>query len=136
MHARSHRPVDADGGLDITTPSAVNLSIVGTTLNNHAAATWSSSPGYNDLIYLDSGAAINNLAGATFTVTGGGRRLATPSHPSDSSAVAFNNAGTFIASTSAVAGDDVESTSPSPTPAPSSSSRGRSTWAMPRIPAR
>ncbi len=98
--------LDADGGLDIPA-IGVSLSIVGTALNNHADATWQILPGYNDLIYLDAGASINNLAGATFTVSGGGGG-SDAIEPGDSSAVAFNNAGTFIASTSTVAGDDVE----------------------------
>ena len=117
--------LDADGGLDIPA-IGVSLSIVGTALNNHADATWQMPrPGYNDLIYLDAGASINNLAGATFTVSWRRGRRRTPIEPGDSSAVAFNNAGTFIASTvHRRRATTSKSTSPSPTPAPSQLQQG------------
>ena len=89
--------VDAYGGISITTGLYYNY-IDGTTLNNYAVATWQVTPGFYDLIYLNSGAVINNLAGATFTVTGqeGSDDLIVVQ---DNSAAAFNNAGTFIAAT-------------------------------------
>ena len=85
--------VDACGGLSVEG----NVAISATTLNNSGAATWDQSyyaPNNNN-ITLSNGAVINNLAGATFTTvcdTGyQGQIIA-----GDSSAVAFNNAGSFL----------------------------------------
>ncbi len=80
--------VDAYGGIDLGSGFVV---IRGTTLNNHAAATWDPLEGQDDL--LEAGAVINNLVGASFTVTGsvGGGSI----QAGDSSAAAFHNAGTL-----------------------------------------
>ncbi len=56
--------VDALGGMEL----GGNVVIQGTTLNNHATATWDLGFG-PDL--LESNATINNLAGATFTTAPG-----------------------------------------------------------------
>ena len=91
-------PVDAFGGVSIEG----NVAISATTLNNYGAATWDQSAifGPESIVTLSSGAAINNLAGATLTTVGdlgnpnggpGGEIIA-----GDSSAVAFSNAGTFL----------------------------------------
>jgi hypothetical protein len=85
--------VDAYGGIAMTTGVYYNF-IEGTTLNNYAAATWTFTPNSSDVIFLGAGATINNLAGATFTVTGPTDGVDTIAYQ-DSSAVAFNNAGTF-----------------------------------------
>ncbi len=79
--------VDAYGGFDL---SSQYVSIQGTKLNNHGAATWDVARGDYDT--LSAGALINNLVGATFTAAGAyGVDLV-----GDGS---FNNAGTFTAST-------------------------------------
>ena len=89
--------VDAYGGLFIA--PANGIVIDGTTLNNHAAATWQFSPNDNDYLILNAGAVINNLSGATFTVSGAGTGDSYHAIANqDGSAVAFNNAGTFIVS--------------------------------------
>ena len=81
--------VDAYGGLDMD----AGITINGTTLNNHGAATWDlDSPNTT----LDGGAVINNLAGASFAIVGSSARMIA----GDDSAVAFNNAGTLTCSTS------------------------------------
>ncbi len=85
-------PVDAYGGLSISGDVAIST----TSLNNHGLAIWDeSASGPNNVVTLFAGAVINNLADATFTsVVGsflGGEIIA-----GDSSAVAFNNAGTFL----------------------------------------
>ena len=85
--------VDACGGLSLEGDVAIST----TTLNNTGAATWDQSyyAPNNNIITLSNGAVINNMAGATFTTvcdTGyQGQIIA-----GDSSAVAFNNAGTFL----------------------------------------
>ncbi len=79
--------VDAYGGLDL---SGGNVVIRGTTLNNHAAATWDLVGDYD---LLEAGAVINNLAGASFAVTASG--IGGSIQAGDGTAVAFNNAGTF-----------------------------------------
>ncbi len=84
--------VDVYGGLSISGEVAIS----GATLNNHGLAIWDeSASGPNNVVTLSAGAVINNLADATFTsVVGsflGGEIIA-----GDSSAVAFNNAGTFL----------------------------------------
>ena len=71
------------------------MSILGTTLNNHGAATWAVSGGYSDT--FSDGAVINNMAGATFTAVGSSGVFIQGNGK-------FNNAGTFSAST-AVGGD-------------------------------
>jgi len=83
--------VDAYGGIKL---SGRDVSVEGTTLNNHSAATWDVD-GASDT--FGDGAEINNLAGATFTAAGnfGGVVQGNGS---------FHNAGTFTAST-AVGGD-------------------------------
>ena len=110
--------MDAYGGLSIT--PAYCTYIDGTTLNNHAAATWQFMPGGTTDLPQLAGAVINNLAGATFTVDRPGRAATTRSSAQDGSAVAFNNAGTFIVSASS--GTSV-GMSPSPTPARSTCSK-------------
>ncbi len=61
--------VDAYDGLHL---SSWYVSIQGATLNNHGAAIWDVDGGYD---LLSGGAAINNLAGATFSARHLGRRL-------------------------------------------------------------
>ncbi len=87
--------VDAYGGLEMGEGGAPNdvVSIQGTTLNNHGAATWDVDGGG---LSIADGAAFNNLAGATFTAVGASREFAPSSAGGDGS---FNNAGSFIAST-------------------------------------
>ena len=77
------------------------VSIQGTTLNNHGAATWDVNGGLDEGggLSLTDEASINNLAGATFTAAG----IEGATAGGDGS---FNNAGTFIASTAV--GSDVD----------------------------
>jgi hypothetical protein len=86
--------VDAYGGLSLV--GGLN-TLTGTALINHAAATWQLPAGAFNGIQLQSGASIDNLAGASFTVTG--TDPASGGINSDGSAVAFINAGSFTAST-------------------------------------
>ncbi len=103
--------VDAYGGMAIfaTGPQGVQppLTLDGTTLNNYGAATWDLSGDNGISTALEAGAVINNLAGASLTVVGtsyGGIVAG------DGSAVAFNNAGSFTGSVTAVGNDyfDIE----------------------------
>ncbi|MFI5461718.1 MAG: hypothetical protein ACHRXM_40555, partial [Isosphaerales bacterium] len=55
--------IDAYGGVTV-----ISATLSGVTLNNHATATWRVNDGNGVGINLSSGAAIDNLAGATFTV--------------------------------------------------------------------
>src|SRR5262249_46962136 len=85
--------VDAEGGLSL---AGIN-SLMGTALINHAAATWQLPGGTTNGIDLYSGASIDNLAGASFAITG-------PDPLSGviedhGSGVSFINAGSFTAST-------------------------------------
>jgi hypothetical protein len=89
--------VDAYGGLTID----IDTLLDGTVLNNHAVATWQLfSPGYNNVIDLESGATINNLAGASFAAIGTGVDNGNYNViiNQDGSAVGFNNAGSFTSS--------------------------------------
>ena len=89
--------VDAYGGLNL---SGYEVSIQGTTLNNHAAATWGAGGGNYDT--LSAGAVLNNMTGATFTIVN--------SSGGELRGGLFNNAGSFTTST-AVGGDvDINST--------------------------
>ena len=81
--------VDAYGGLTIDATTSAIPVISGTTLNNHSSATLETGWPYS--LYLNQGATIDNLAGASFTITGSGGTV----FDRDSSAVAFNNAGTL-----------------------------------------
>ena len=84
--------VDAYGGMSV---SEALVTLSGTTLNNYGAATWTipGNGGHNST--LEAGAVINNLAGASFAVVGPG---SSGFVAGDSSAVAFNNAGSFTCS--------------------------------------
>ncbi len=85
--------IDSVGGLSITN----NLSLNNVTLNNDGVATWSEpSPAGALNIDLESGAVINNLAGATFALVGTGQYVM---GNTDGSAVAFNNYGSLTSST-------------------------------------
>jgi hypothetical protein len=81
--------VDAYGGLTIDGTTGYVPTIQGTILNNHASATVQTGYGYTLYLYQD--ATINNLANASFTITGPGGSVL----DQDNSAVAFNNAGTL-----------------------------------------
>ena len=60
-------------------------------------ATWDLGPAAN--VKLDAGAIINNMVGATFATVGANSYSGENSiYAGDSSAVAFNNAGTFASS--------------------------------------
>jgi hypothetical protein len=92
--------VNAYGGLAIDVLGNNQIVLSGTTLNNHGAATWDDvqyGDATNGNIVLDAGAVINNLAGASFTAIGGYITVVA----GDSSAVDFNNAGTFTCSDAA-----------------------------------
>jgi len=82
--------VDAYGGLTILTGTNDPTVIDGTTLSNHGAATLDTTAGPGP-VGLAQGATINNLAGASFAITGPGGVIAAQ----DNSAVAFNNAGSL-----------------------------------------
>ena len=84
--------VDGDGGLTL---SDGTITIQGTTLNNYGTATWDLGPLAN--VLLDAGANINNMAGATFATVGANNGV-NNIQDGDSSAVAFDNAGTFTSS--------------------------------------
>jgi hypothetical protein len=83
--------VDACGGMLLDTSSYV-LHLDGVTINNHATATWTGHPG----IYGSGGAAINNLAGATFNAQADAQFLWDTSQPGP--IPMLSNAGTFIRS--------------------------------------
>ncbi len=84
--------VDAYGGMEVDATNPITLD--GTTLNNYGAATWHLNGNPSNSV-LESGAVINNLAGASLTMEGDryGGIVA-----GDSSAVAFNNEGSFTCS--------------------------------------
>ena len=79
------------GGLAINPLNALYLE--GTALTNHAAATWQFAPGLGNQILLSAGTTIDNLAGASFTASGGQANGSIVGQ--DGSAVAFDNAGAF-----------------------------------------
>ncbi len=81
--------MDAYGGLTIDATTGYFPTIHGTTLNNYGAATIQTGFAYS--MFLSQGATINNLAGASFTVSGTGGLIV----DQDNSPVAFNNAGTL-----------------------------------------
>src|SRR5262249_55449738 len=69
-----------------------SLSLTGRTLVNAGAATWTSDGQY-DQIVMSGGASIDNLPGATFTITGSPFILGL-----ETSTCTFGNAGTLIRS--------------------------------------
>jgi len=83
--------VNAEDGLDLDDG---DVTIQSTTLNNSGTATWYVGP--SGFVQLESGATINNLAGATFVTTGASYFGSVGINAGDGSAVAFNNAGTFV----------------------------------------
>ncbi len=94
--------IDAYGGMDVDAFNPITLN--GTTLNNFAAATWDFYGGPSSSV-LESGAVINNLSGASLTIEGNsyGGIVA-----GDSSAVAFNNAGSLIYSKTGINDFEIE----------------------------
>jgi hypothetical protein len=86
--------LDARGGLAVDT-STGRVTLDERTLINEGAATWQLPLGGSNQIHLRSGAAIDNLSGASFTVSGAGGGAIVAD---DASAVAFNNQGSFTSS--------------------------------------
>jgi hypothetical protein len=85
--------LEARGGLTIDASWDVHLD--GRSLINRGAATWQISSGVNNQIHLRSGAAIDNLPGATFAAAGTGAGAIVAD---DASAAALNNQGSFTIS--------------------------------------
>ncbi len=93
--------VDAYGGLYLG-GSAVTIS--GTTLNNHGAATWDLS--LNGTDFLLAGAVFDNLPGASFA-TSGSNPYGNALNTNDGSTTAFVDQGNVTTSTSSSASVDV-----------------------------
>jgi hypothetical protein len=95
--------VDAYGGVVLDG----NNTLTATALNNHAAASWDVSTGAS--VTLDSGATFNNLAGASFAVSGNNSNTCCGGIAAgDGSAVAFDNAGSFTSTSTLAFGFDIQ----------------------------